>query len=182
MGSGDRRHVEAHAAHHNGYGRNRWAVTESNGGLSGANVTITNRVFDNRYGLAAGDDGRGPHRGHRHQQYHHARPALPAPVPAPAAGCAGRPARRSASYGGWRSRTSSASAKPWLLDHRRGGRPSGRGHQDQRRLLPSAGRRFRLELARRDPPEADKAYPDPDMLGDLPANGFFIRRPPATSR
>ncbi|USQ98468.1 rhamnogalacturonidase [Caulobacter sp. RL271] len=31
------------------------------------------------------------------------------------------------------------------------------------------------ELARRDPPEADKAYPDPDMFGDLPANGFFIR-------
>jgi polygalacturonase len=31
------------------------------------------------------------------------------------------------------------------------------------------------ELARRQPPEADKAYPDPDMFGDLPATGFFIR-------
>ena len=31
------------------------------------------------------------------------------------------------------------------------------------------------ELARRVPPEADKAYPDPDMFGDLPATGFFIR-------
>lgn len=31
------------------------------------------------------------------------------------------------------------------------------------------------ELAKRRPPEADKAYPDPDMFGDLPANGFFIR-------
>ena len=31
------------------------------------------------------------------------------------------------------------------------------------------------ELAKRNPPEADKAYPDPDMFGDLPATGFFIR-------
>jgi hypothetical protein len=31
------------------------------------------------------------------------------------------------------------------------------------------------ELAKRQPPEADKAYPDPDMFGDLPASGFFIR-------
>jgi polygalacturonase len=31
------------------------------------------------------------------------------------------------------------------------------------------------ELAKRRPPEADKAYPDPDMFGDLPASGFFIR-------
>jgi polygalacturonase len=31
------------------------------------------------------------------------------------------------------------------------------------------------DLAKRRPPEADKAYPDPDMFGDLPASGFFIR-------
>jgi polygalacturonase len=30
-------------------------------------------------------------------------------------------------------------------------------------------------LAQRQPPEADAAYPDPDMFGDLPATGFFIR-------
>jgi len=31
------------------------------------------------------------------------------------------------------------------------------------------------ELARRQPPEQETSYPDPNMFGDLPANGFFIR-------
>jgi len=31
------------------------------------------------------------------------------------------------------------------------------------------------ELARRQPPDAEAAYPEPTMFGDLPASGFFIR-------
>jgi polygalacturonase len=31
------------------------------------------------------------------------------------------------------------------------------------------------ELARRQPPEQETSYPDPNMFGDLPASGFFIR-------
>ena len=31
------------------------------------------------------------------------------------------------------------------------------------------------EIAKRQPPELEKAYPEPTMFGDLPATGLFVR-------
>ena len=156
----------------NGYGRIKLG-TESNGGFK--NVTITNCVFDNCYGIALEtmdgaltEDIAISNITMRGLRFPPLFLRLGSRMRGPAGAAVGKLRRITiqniVSYG--------AKPQPSIIAGVAGHPVEDVKISDVYFHQLGGGS---AELARRQPPEADKAYPDPDMFGELPATGFFIR-------